>query len=302
MKTDSWGIAVMRLQVPDLHDGHRKVIDQALSENDNVLIFIGVDETRFTDKKPLDYDIRKGMLEMAYPQVGILPFHDCSLDDVWSKNLDAAIIQKTGNKKITLYGSRDSFLDKYTGNFPACYVETIEGLSGSDIRADIRKNFVNFRESRIGIIYASEHHYPIAYPTVDIAILSPDSSQILLARKKGEKGYRYVGGFFDPKKDSALEDAAYRELGEEAPKIRTGGKSSLTYVASRKQKEDWRYAGTKDCIMTTLFKTFYKSGALIARDDIEELRWFPFSRKTKNVMVLEHQELYKIMYNKNKIK
>lgn len=298
IKNNSWGVVPMRLQVPDLHDGHRAILEKALTENAHVLVLLGVTQTRLTNEDPLDYATREYMLQATYSQIVVAPIDDCSDDEYWSILLDNIIIEKTNGGEVTLYGSRDSFIGKYSGKFKTSSFEEVKGVSGTMIRQSICQEFPKTFEGRRGIIYASEHKHPTAYPTIDAAIFRSDFHSILLGRKKGEKKFRFIGGFFDPTKDESYEHTAIRELREEAPGIAVDGISSFTYVTSRKQQDDWRYRKTNDCITTILFYSICQFGHLQAGDDIEQLEWFPFTPETMDGMVNEHQELYKILFTK----
>lgn len=295
--TNSWGVVPMRLQVPDLHNGHRALLEKALTENAHVLVYLGVTETKLTNNDPLDYATREYMLQATYPQIIIVPDPVYRHHEYWNQAFDASITEKTNGGEVTLYGSRDSFLKTYNGKFKISFFEEVKHISGTLTRESICQEFPKTFEGRRGVIYASEHKFPTAYPTVDIAVLESDFSSIILGRKKGEKKFRFIGGFFDPTKDESYESAAARELHEECPGIAVDGISSFKYVTSRKQ-DDWRYRKTKDCVTTTLFYTVRQWGYLKAGDDIEQVERFPFILETIENMVEEHQELYRILFTK----
>ena len=93
----------------------------------------------------------------------------------------------------------------------------------------------------------------------------------MLGKKKDEEKYRFFGGFVDPKDTSYLQ-AAIRELKEECPDLTI--RVSYRELGSFKV-DDWRYRGSKNSIMTSVFLFFteyyqiYKGG-----DDIEKTKWF----------------------------
>ncbi len=181
-----------------------------------------------------------------YPEADVLELDDHSNDDVWSENLDN-ILSRNAYENITLYGSRNSFLSCYSGKYPTeIYQDTIS-ISATDIRKKIARPRNVTSDFLKGIIYVAENKYPIVYQTVDVCIFN-NNGEFLLGRKNGMKTWCFIGGFVDVKDDS-LEDAAEREFTEEVKNIRI---NKLTYVGSLKI-DDWRYRGTSDCVMTSVF-------------------------------------------------
>ena len=132
-------------------------------------------------------------------------------------------------------------------------------------------------------------NHAIVYPTVDCAIFNDDSfGKILLARKKGQTLYRFVGGFVDPA-DFAYEWAALREAKEET-RLQC---YDVAYVTSQKVN-DPRYADKEDKIITTLFAMVAAQPLedAVASDDIEEVRVFEFEVVFEEMLVTEHRPLF----------
>jgi bifunctional NMN adenylyltransferase/nudix hydrolase len=89
----------------------------------------------------------------------------------------------------------------------------------------------------------------------------------------------------------SLEQAAGRELSEEVPKLFT---HEFSYIGSTKVN-DFRYKGTKDGIMTSLFVTYKLGGTEIAGDDIEEVEWFDLSTFDLNILTEHHHPLFEML-------
>ena len=264
---EDFGIAVIigRFMVHDLHEAHRDLIDQVVAHHKKVILFLGVSKISGTRENPLDFTTRKKMIQSYYPDINIIPLPDNRYDDVWSKNLDSRIREIFPMGNVLLYGGRDSFIPRYHGQFPTRELEQKLYVSGTEIRKEISEDIKSTPEWRAGVIYSTYNRYPVSFQTVDIACFKGD--QLLLCKKPGERGYRFIGGFVDPT-DSNLEHSARREFMEE-----TGGNAEvdkMVYVSSFRV-DDWRYKSGKDKIMTALFKCNYLYGRLEPSDDISEL-------------------------------
>lgn len=295
------GVIIGRFQLPEPHSGHIKLYEHVKSKSDFIVFIIGNAAIPLTDKNPLNVYARIDILSKHF---GSMHAYTAVIDNIcdykWSQEVDAKIwtsvsssgISMRNDIEITLYGSRDSFIPNYHGKYKIELIEASSFISSTQTRAFIKnKRISDLRTPQEGIIYAIENKYPVAYPTVDIAILklvqpagtplytitSLDKTYILLGRKPGEVQWRFPGGFVDPK-DLSLEDAARRELSEEVKGITT---HPLYYISSHKV-DDWRYRGTKDGIMTSLFLTYHLGGEPKAGDDLEEVKWFDLDDFTKS--------------------
>jgi len=112
--------------------------------------------------------------------------------------------------------------------------------------------------------------YDLAFPTVDIVLYDPRIRQILLGKKKHQDGWRMIGGFFDVRVDKSLEDAALRELREEAGRFTI---EKLQYLFSS-IVDDPRYKERKDKIVTSVFFAEFVAGIDIPGDDVDQVGWF----------------------------
>ncbi len=281
------GVVIGRFQVPDLHDGHHHLIRYAAGRHEKILILAGSRNSFPTPRNPLSFPIRRALILSHYPEAMVAEVMDHPSDAEWSRRVDNIVAALCPGMNAVLYGSRDSFIPYYQGSNETCEIPTITCKSGSDLRRRIKEEVAHTPDFRRGIIHAQMVRAPMPYPTVDIAVMKPDTNAVLLGQKPTDGGkYRFIGGFFDPELDTSLESAARRETYEETGGIET---ADYRYVGSRKV-DDWRYRGSRDCIVTTLFRADYIFGAPRASDDITSLEWFDLSQ-IPHVLVPEHKPL-----------
>jgi bifunctional NMN adenylyltransferase/nudix hydrolase len=285
------GVIVGRFQTDELHEGHISFIDEVFENHKKVIILIGIARITGTKKNPLDYAAREAMVKQAYPKAVVLPIRDERYDDKWSRSLDTLVTQPYGEKKIVLYGSRDSFIPYYSGKYPVIELENSGDYNATNIRAQVARETLSSRDFRRGVIYQAFNYYPVAYPTVDVCVYDNDG-KILLGRKPNESYFRFIGGFVDPS-DASLEAAAKRELSEEASiNLVTG---TPKYMLSQKI-DDWRYRNEESGIMTSLFLAQRLMGFAEADDDIAEVKWIDFRHFSnfdgvRTTIIPEHREL-----------
>ena len=272
------GVIVARFQVPWLHDVHKELIQHVLDEHEVVYVFLGLSQVRVTKNNPLDYEARRQMIMAEFPEdVHVGYVHDCKEDDVWSKSLDHQIGTFVGpSQTVTLYGGRDSFINHYKGKHPTKELVSDRFVSGTEIRKKISKKVKASPDFRAGVIHAAINQYPKVWATVDVAIVDELISKILLGKKPGENGYRFVGGFSDPTDDS-FEDTAKREVQEE-----TGLEVGKIEYLSSVRIDDWRYRSENDKIITNFYITPVIFGSASAGDDLSEVKWFDLNTFADN--------------------
>lgn len=265
------GVIIGRFQVAELHSGHHKLLVDVLNRHRKVLVILGVSPVPHTQKNPLDFESRKQMLMRAYPELTVLYVKDVNDDMRWSNQVDAVVSDwLSPTQTALLYGSRDSFIDVYTGKYNTYELPCEHTDSGTKVRYELGRHARDSADWRAGVIWASRNRYPISYQTVDIAIFRPDYSQILLGKRNVEPAWRIPGGFSDPNSESLEADAAREAWEETHCKL-----DNLTYVGSSKI-DDWRYIGEPDCIKTALFIATTTSPAA-AGDDLDHVKWFDLS-------------------------
>jgi len=292
------GVIVGRFQVDDLTDGHKKLIETVLKNHKRVMIFMGLSPCKCTVNNPLDFETRKLMIQETYPDVEVYYIKDVGSDVLWSDTLDDLVkghlILEPSNcrpmETVCLYGSRDSFLQYYSGKFACKELEQEVFISGSERRKVLATVVNKTRDFRHGVIWATMNQWPACLPTVDIAIFNDDHTRILLGRKKHEELYRFIGGFGEP--NEPFEVTAMRETKEEA----NIDVHKMVYVKSF-VVPDWRYKSEVNKITTSLFKVIEWSGQPEPGDDINELRWFPFNVYLLDSVVLGHREMLDYLLN-----
>jgi bifunctional NMN adenylyltransferase/nudix hydrolase len=292
------GVIIGRFQVHQLHKAHSDVIESVMTNHKKVILFLGVTQVVGSNTNPLDFASRKSMIQEKYPELVIVALPDKRDDESWSKNLDSRIREIFQIGKVLLYGSRDSFIPHYFGQFDTAELEQEIYVSGTEIRKQISEEIKASKEWRAGVIYGNYNRYPNSFQTVDIAVFNEDESKVLLAKKPNEDKYRFIGGFVDVK-DHSLEASAKREFSEEAG----GAEIAITSYVGSFRVDDWRYRSERDKIMTVLFKAKYLFGHLNPSDDISELAWISVSdlKITGGIeehIIEEHRPLMNILLTK----
>jgi bifunctional NMN adenylyltransferase/nudix hydrolase len=288
-------VIVGRFQVPVLSPAHQKLIQRAEEEWTNVVIFVGVPRLKVSFRNPLDYQTVAMMVSKRVPHATVLPLPDMRDNQAWVKTLETRA-REVAVGSITMYGGRDSFLPTYEengGTYPMVEIEETGEDSGTLIRYQESYAPLNHEYFRSGVIYASQRRHVAGLPTVDVAIVDRQKQMMLLAKKPGETRWRFVGGFYDPEQDRGLEHAAMREVQEETG---LSVQQFPTYITSHRVN-DWRYAGERDQIVTSLFLAINEDGAARANDDIAEVKWCTFEEIqglfARSEIIEEHDILMK---------
>lgn len=308
--SETFGVVVARFQTPELHPGHRYLLDTVQEKHRRMIVILGTARTHVpTEKNPLDFATRKAMVERYYPNATVVSVRDSRSNKVWSKTIDSTIhsivrgmdllchARKGGDPGCTclgqdavLYGSRDSFAPYYSGRYPVVELPAYDGPTGTDLRLDAVIHPSNTLDFRRGAIYTAATRPPVLYQTVDVAIYDRKNQRVLLGRKAEDGGekMRFVGGFVSAE-DSSLEAAARREAMEETGGLELG---ETQYVGSF-LVDDWRYRVGKDRIMTALFAVEYLFGHAKGTDDMDEAVWVEIDdlKNGKVVFTEEHQPL-----------
>ena len=288
------GVIVGRFQVPELHEGHRRLIEYVKAHHDTVLVLLGVSQVVGSKRNPLDFPTRQKMIQETFSDVLVAPLPDMPTDESWSDNLDSLCRLVCPVGEIRLFGGRDSFIPHYHGQFKTVDVELGFSPSGTAVR-EIAANKIRISSDfRAGVIYSALNQYQRVFPTVDVAIIR--DGQILLGRKKNHDRFCFPGGFVDPR-DETLEDAAIREALEETSVFCR----SMKYVGSLRSA-DWRYQHPDDgSIVTSLFVSLSNQNHARANDDLDSLQWFPFHSFPADRLVDAHKPLMMLLHERVQI-
>lgn len=290
----SYGVIVGRFQVNRLHDGHRELFDRVFARHARVIVFLGVSPTGMTPEHPLDFATRAAMLRNEYPDLEgrsltILPIRDVMTDEYWSKMLDEKIHEVVGSSEVVLYGGRDSFVPHYRGAHTPIELGLTKGVTGKAVREQLTNQILASDDFRHGVIYGAMNQYPRVIACVDVIVYYRDANgelQLLLGRKLGDPGWRFIGGHAEPDAPS-FEADAQREAFEEGGVVPT----RLEYIGSC-LVPDWRWEREVSKIKTVVFAAEVMSLGASAGDDIGFVRWIRAREFTKDTLVKTHWPLY----------
>lgn len=290
----SVGVIIGRFQVHMLHPGHLELFSEVMKHHQKVIVVLGIPEVPTTERDPLDFEMRKCMIQETYPECIVIGIKDTILDSVWSKHLDSRIHEViTPNQKVVLYGGRDSFLSHYSGQFEKKELEPSHFISATQIRKQIAisgfgtfvKNLSPSQAMRAGVIWATQNQYHSVKATVDILIFNEDETKILLVKKPSEPYWRLCGGFSDVNSVTYEQDAR-REVNEELHISITDPIYVLSNII-----DDWRYKNLPDKIKTILFKAKIQFGSPRPDDDISDAKWFDINEIGSTAIYIHHYTL-----------
>jgi bifunctional NMN adenylyltransferase/nudix hydrolase len=286
-KTDV-GVIVARFQVHNLTEAHIDLVETVRNKHNKVIIFLGLSPVIGTRINPLDFESRKQMVLEKFPDVTVLYIKDVPDDAAWSKRLDEQIGDLLNpGQTVTLYGSRDSFINHYNGHYTVTEFEASAVVSGTELRKEISSKVKASADFRAGVIWAVYNQFPKVHATIDV-IIYDERGRLLLVRKNNEKLFRFVGGFAQPDTDNFEDDAKREVLEEVGVEV-----ADYEYVGNAKI-DDWRYRQQIDKIKTIVFKAKYIYGAISIKDtaEIAEARWFYCADLKEGDFVPEHRPIF----------
>jgi bifunctional NMN adenylyltransferase/nudix hydrolase len=265
------GVVIGRFQVPNLHEGHRSLLDLVATRHKRVLILLGSPAWKGGKSDPLDYHTRALMFHQEYPDFLVAPVTDTQSNDQWSEQVDKIIQSVFSLCQVTLYGARDSFIDQYNGRYKTSEIIQSVESSGTTVREYTAAMPQEKESFRAGAIYGILNNPSLIVPCVDGAVLrkSEDEIRVVLIRKPDEKLLRFPGGKVEYD-DKSYESAVNREVREETG-LEVG---TPIYVTSSCSLPDWRAIGAGIAVHTSLFALRFIYGAPKGRDDAAEAGWF----------------------------
>lgn len=143
-------IIVGRFQTPILSDRHIDLIKKGLEIGDELVILlgcpkIGIDsriEVSGDEENPFSYEYRKELIEYQFQnysdKISFSYIDDCDTDEIWSNRLDSTIDLLNlydDNLDYVLVGTKNSYLDIYSGKNKSILVPESISMSSKDIRS-----------------------------------------------------------------------------------------------------------------------------------------------------------------------
>lgn len=250
MKKKSLGIVIGRFQI--LHNEHVKLIQQAIKENDEVIVLVGSYLSSPSMRNPFHFSDRQIMIESVFDDINIQPIVDYLYDiDIWVSTVKEVVYTFYNKKayKFNLYGHEKDYSSFYLSLFPEWNFKPFElthNIHSSKLRNIyfnegidnyIQKNvpesvfnFLNqfqkgkeYNELKNMFEFNQNYKklwlntpYPVTFPCV--GVMYKWNNEILLIKRNEmpNKGLlALVGGFFDGNTDISLVSSAQRKFLEE---------------------------------------------------------------------------------------
>jgi bifunctional NMN adenylyltransferase/nudix hydrolase len=189
------------------------------------------------------------MVHQAFPDsrllIASIPDHPLTYE-LWSEQLDVIIGGIFPDCQAVLYGSRDSFLPKYTGKYATAFVPALPGPSGTELRAGV--SFPRTKAGRAGAIHAVNDREPMAYARVALAVVDSAREQVLLYGAPETAGLLALFGGPMVADDVQVSTAASRHLCEAVAKPQISEPRLLGVQVIHEPVFRW----TRDCAVTSL--------------------------------------------------
>lgn len=294
-------VLIGRFQTPELSPAHLHII-RTLGFQGDFMVLLGVSPMDGREHRhPLTFRQRASMVEETCKGwdshfKGVFPIFDQHSDELWSRLIDEFLSRIAPESECKLVGGRDSFIPHYKGKLKILEFDPFNTrITGSQMRAQVKLGMSS--TFRAGQIYAIENQFPRVFPTVDIGVMRPidplgaDIRQILLIRRADTGQWCLPGGFVDPSDPSFLA-AAQRELSEEV-----GINLTVTQWKARGTFpiDDWRYKGSRDKIITSLFKCDHQWGIPILTPEVIDFHWLSLTH-ARGCITPQHLPLVETLF------
>ncbi len=324
-----YDLAVFIGRFQPFHNGHKKVIEEALKQADRVLIVIGSALEPRSIRNPFTIYERQSMIYGAFadPERKRIMFeyveNKLYNDGAWLESIQFAVQWAAPEaKKIALIGhSRDqsSFYLKLFPQWASIEVDDYEGVNSTAIRKDYFNYFTvpplvpdnvndflsNFAGSddysniREEYRFVEEYKkqwasspYPPTFVTVDACVVQ--SGHILLVKRKGRPGkglWALPGGFLNT--GEKIIDAVLRELREET-KIKVPTPVLKGNIVTSKVFDDPNRS-SRGRTITHAFLIHLppdtKLPVVKGADDAEKAKWVPLTDVTRDKMFEDHMDM-----------
>lgn len=301
------GVFFAPFQTSSMPKAHCDLLAELHQHFTDVVIALPVRRVTPTKNAPLSYAAREIMIRQYYVPgthyVHVVPVVDKKYPEDQVKALESAAMAPFSEPaNVSLYADAD-FIKLYKENGGKWFTPKNNPaaiLLGHE--ADERAKLpVLSQDYRSGVIHGMRSQFPISWPTIDMAIRrvvvvdreAPphEEIQFLFGKKPGEKNWRFAGGFKD-RADLTMEDAVYREGGEEVLKKGVDPKAVFDYpkyICSR-NVNDWRYRGEVDGITTFFYLLNFHGTAnqIKAGDDLCDTAWLTIAEVRKQGIEGEH--------------
>jgi bifunctional NMN adenylyltransferase/nudix hydrolase len=287
------GVVIGRFQVPQLTIAHVALCQSVRRDQDALAVLLGVSPTDGRSaENPLTFVQRRELFKDICALV--FPIADKSTDEEWSRDVDALIRTTfpSDRYEVTLYGGRKSFRESYKGVYPTQDVTLNMSESGTESRAAVKED--QTADFLAGQVYALQTQFPRVYPTVDCIVWRRHARpgvevEVLLIQRADNGEWGFIGGFVDPQ-DESYAAAAKREVYEE---VGLTAESGVVCVGSTRVN-DWRYRGTRDGIMTTLFTMEYSFGPVrVNPEEVADYQWVAWDQ-IAGILSKTHSPLWQL--------
>lgn len=326
-----YDLAVFIGRFQPFHNGHKRVIEEALAKADKVLIIIGSAFAPRNYRNPFTYRERIDMIADAFPEakgrIMYEPVQDKLYNDTaWVEDVQQAVDwRKDGAKKIALIGhERDgtSFYLKLFPQWESIGVEDYQGINSTHIRAEYfaetkrslstfyvpNSTFVflaNFSETEEYENIREEYEfvrdykkqwsaspYPPIFVTVDACVVQ--SGHVLLVKRKERPGkglWALPGGFLN--QEERIADAVIRELREETKIKVPAPVLKGNVIAQRVFDHPNRSSRGRTITHAYLIQLppDTKLPTVKGADDAEKAKWVPLADVERSMMFEDHYDM-----------
>ena len=260
--------------------------DGLFMQYSQIAVIVEVERLALSAESPLPFPLRSEMLRDSHSQLTVIAVASQRTIVEWTSACAAAIRAAFPRQCLEAVFFQNDCCTVTHGD-----AKSFSTLPSGTAYGKMPSNRVS-EARREGARLAAESRFIQVLPVVDAILIDFKQERALLGRKAGRDKFCFIGGFVDAA-DESLEAAARRETRQEAG-MHGLAIGKCAFVGSARI-EDWRLRPhSQVSLMSSLFVIEYLSGAAIASDDIEEVRWFSIGEGEQlpiAQMVPQHQPL-----------